>query len=261
MSTAVKAIFFDFMGTCLDWHSSVVDALPTSIPRSVGSDLAIRWREAFFTDIHARAEVGLGPENIDTTHRRLLLRLLGEKPWSQWQDDFDYSNSESNGDLSSPTIEAAVCSWHAMKSWSDVIPGLCALKAKNPDLELFVLANGTVRLQLELVRSAGLLGIYDLLFSSELLGYAKPSPEAYGKALQLVGVKPEEALMVACHAYDLRAARAVGMRTCYIRRETDDTDEDIEKVKNEEPYFLEEEEGMYGLVGVLAALDESSSLE
>ena len=68
-----------------------------------------------------------------------------------------------------------------------------------------VLANGTARLQIDITKSSGL--DFDLLLSSELLGLTKPDPAIYHKAIELLGHKPEECLMVAAHAYDLEAAK------------------------------------------------------
>ena len=90
-----KVIFFDLMGTCLDWHSSIVDVLGTnnalnnpripSIPDV--SQFALDWRQGFFDEIHARFERQEGTENIDITHRRILDRLLTERgaDWSEYQ--------------------------------------------------------------------------------------------------------------------------------------------------------------------------------
>ncbi|KAF4841465.1 hypothetical protein CGCSCA4_v009372 [Colletotrichum siamense] len=78
-----------------------------------------------------------------------------------------------------------------------------------------------------------------MLFSSQLLGLYKPNLGAYRKALDLIDAKAEEVLMVAAHAYDLRAAKDLGMKTIYIHRWTDDIDEDMVEVKNEFDVFLE----------------------
>lgn len=37
----VKVVFFDLMGTCLDWHSSIVNALPASDLLPSGSELEV----------------------------------------------------------------------------------------------------------------------------------------------------------------------------------------------------------------------------
>lgn len=44
----------------------------------------------------------------------------------------------------------------------------------------------------------------------------------YTKALELLQIKPSEAMMVASHAYDLRAAKKVYV-TCFFFQITDDT--------------------------------------
>ena len=41
------------------------------------------------------------------------------------------------------------------------------------------------------------------------LNLTQPDPEIYTKALELMQVAPSEAIMVAAHAYDLKAAKTV----------------------------------------------------
>lgn len=136
-----------------------------------------------------------------------------------------------------------------MRAWPDVLPALTALKAAGHSL--FVFANGTTRLQLDLCRSAGLRGVFEMCFSSELLGVYKPAKESYRRVLELVRVSPEEAVQVAAHAYDTRGAREVGMRTVYVRRWTDDVREDMEAVRGENDAFLEDMNGLVEVVGRL----------
>jgi 2-haloalkanoic acid dehalogenase type II len=216
----VRVVFFDFMGTCLNWHENIVRSLPSSISLKKRSELAIAWREAFFRDIHVRFEQKLPPEDIDVTHGRCLEALL------------DHQDFAGIG-LSPQNQEDAVKAWHRMAAWPDIPAALARLREK---YEVFVLANGTTRLQLDLARSSALR--FDMMFSSQLLGLTKPDPEIYRKALSLVGVEPDEALMVAAHAYDLKAAKKVGMRTVYIRRWTEDTKEDFQQVAQDVDLFL-----------------------
>jgi 2-haloalkanoic acid dehalogenase type II len=216
----VKVIFFDFMGTLLDWHSNIVQTLPDRILQAERSRLAIAWREAFFQEIHSQFEQRLPTEDIDITHARCLETVLA-------------TSSFRDVSLSDDEQAAAVNAWHSMTAWPDVPETLQKLQEK---CEVFILANGTTRLQLDLARSSGLS--FDMMFSSQLLGLTKPDPEIYYKALDLVGVEPHNALMVAAHAYDLRAARAVGMKTAYIRRWTEDTTEDFEQVVNDVDAFV-----------------------
>lgn len=220
----IKAVFFDFMGTCLNWHASIVAALSPFVSEHARSQFALSWRQNFFDRLSARHGAGEMPEDVDTTFYEALVTTAKDP---QFQQIYPALHSVVQPDSS--LIQA----WHRMRAWTDVGPALEALRASN--LELFVLANGTTRLQLDLVRSAGLHGMFDMLFSSQMLGVYKPSCAAYLKALNLVGCNPEEAVMVACHAYDLRAARDVGMNTVYVRRWTDDVNEDMQQVEAENP--------------------------
>lgn len=219
----IKAVFFDFMGTCLDWHSSVVKAIPSQFPKTDASKLALDWRRRYFLENAERVRHNLGTEDIDITLARVLEPALDEYP--ALKPYFDAT-------VKTRMVQA----FHSQSAWPEVQEAIRSIR-DDLGLEVFVHANGTTRLQLDLTRSSGLQ--FNMLFSSQLLGEYKPSPEAYNKALQLVKLDPEEVVLVAAHAYDLRGAQKCGIRTIYIHRWTDDIDEDMEIVKGEFEAFLE----------------------
>ncbi|KAH7064392.1 haloacid dehalogenase [Paraphoma chrysanthemicola] len=201
------------MGTCCDWLSSLLPLLHTlpALPSLVPKDeklraLALAWREGFFEEIHKRFNAGLEQEDIDITHRRVLDRLLLDRSigLDVWNDDMRVR---------------LVQQWHVQTPWPDVLPALTSLR-KRRNVFLIVLANGTTRLQLDIASSTHIP--FHTLFSSQLLGYTKPDPRMYQRAMELVDVLPEECVMLASHVYDLKAAKGVGMRTIYVRRETED---------------------------------------
>lgn len=238
----IKAILFDFMGTCLDWHRSITTALPPTIqPTPTRSAFAIAWRQAYFDYNAARLRAHQPPEDIDASHRNTLHTLLATPEWSSLQPAFADADA----------VERCITAWHSQPGWPDVRRALERLRDEK-GYELFVHANGTTRLQLDLVRAAGLRGVFDGLFSSELLGLLKPGAESYEKCIGLLRYRPEECVMVAAHAYDVRGARAVGMRTVYVYRWTDDVREDQEVVRGENDVYLE---GMDGLAEAIAGLD------
>ena len=210
------------MGTCLDWHSGALKVLPQSIPESDRSKLALEWRHDYFDSNAARLAASQPPEDIDITLRKTLDALLEKHPVHKPLFD-------------EQTKHRCVAAWHSMPAWQDVPPAIEQVKAAG--YEVFVFANGTTRLQLDLCKSSGLK--FNMLFSSELLGIYKPAQESYKKVLELVKVKPEESVMVAAHAYDVRGGKEAGMRTIYIHRWTDDINEDMEVVKGENDFFLE----------------------
>ncbi|KAF2093460.1 haloacid dehalogenase [Rhizodiscina lignyota] len=215
------------MGTCCDWQSSIMSAFLFA-PNVPGLDLlqlATDWRAGFFDEIHARFSRGEGPEDIDVTHRRVLDRLL-----------------EANGvnlqTWDNSLRKDLVAQWHVQRAWPDVIPALNRLRRH---YFVVVLANGTTRLQLDILKSSGIP--FHSAFSSQLLGHSKPDPAIYLKALELMQLKPENCAMVAAHAYDLRAAKKVGMRTIYICRTTEDLDENMQLIEDEVDMFFDGRSG------------------
>lgn len=211
------------MGTCLDWHSGVVNTLPQSIPESERSKLALEWRHDYFDYNAAQLAAKKSPEDFDVTLQKTLDSLLEKYPMHSHLFDKQMK-------------ERCVAIWHSMPAWPEVPEAIEQLKAAG--YEVFVHANGSTRLQLDLCKSASLA--FHMLFSSELLGIYKPAEESFHKTLQLVKLKPEETVMVAAHAWDLRGGKKVGMKTVYVHRWTDDVNENMEVVKGEHDFFLED---------------------
>lgn len=238
------------MGTCLDWHYNIYNALNialTATTEAAGishpkytetSKLALAWRQGFFDEIHARFQASKPAEDIDETHRRVLKRLLASQKWQRFR-------SMSNDD-----IERCVQAWHTQVAWPGVAAALSKLRER---YDVVVLANGTTRLQLDITKSSGL--DFDMMFSSELLGMTKPDPAIYRKAMELLKRKPEECIMVAAHAYDLRAAKEVGMRTVYVRRWSEDPLEDMEAVRREVDWSVDGREATREKGGLLEVFE------
>ncbi|KAJ7164979.1 haloacid dehalogenase [Mycena filopes] len=244
------AVVFDLMGTCTDWKSSIVASLVQQPATNVDlPSLAAAWRSVFFQEIHRRFQLGEPAEDIDLTHRRLLDALLDEAgiSFETWGED---------------VRQNLVSSWHHQTAWPDSIPGIELLKQ---DYFVVVLANGTTRLQMDIVKSAGLP--FHSLFSSQLLNLTKPDPRMYLKAVELLDLSPSDCIMVAsgsspsstaAHAYDLRAAAKIGMKTIYVHRTTEDLDEDMDQIRTEFDAFVDGTTPSLagGIVGVAAILKQ-----
>lgn len=94
-SLGIKALIFDLIGTCTDWHSTILPALHAApktpaLPPEAIDQLALDWRAGFFKEVRDRYEAGQPTEDIDVTHRRVLNYLLlrkGVKPSDGWDDD------------------------------------------------------------------------------------------------------------------------------------------------------------------------------
>ena len=56
------------------------------------------------------------------------------------------------------------------------------------------------------------------MLSCETLEVYKPNIEAYLKTAKMLQLKPEECAMVACHSFDLNAAKKAGFNTIFVKR-------------------------------------------
>ncbi|WP_244390623.1 haloacid dehalogenase type II [Pseudoalteromonas sp. KAN5] len=76
-------------------------------------------------------------------------------------------------------------------------------------------SNHGVKTQFE---NAGLTAFFDARYSIEDIKIYKPDLRAYQWALDKLGVKPEQALMVAAHGWDIAGAKAAGLQAAFIAR-------------------------------------------
>lgn len=199
----IKALTFDTGGTVLDWHSGFRDAFAASGQRhgisrdwaALANDLRRRTMQAMLN----LGENGTPEYNFDDAHRFCLDALLEKEGLGV----FDAQDRRA-------------ISWdapHGFAAWPDVQPGLAALR------ERFIVTTFTLlsyRLIIDTSRKNGL--VWDGVLSCEGLGVYKLLPEAYQRAAERLQLPPEQCLMVACHPYDLDAARQVGFHTALVRR-------------------------------------------
>ncbi|MGW9245219.1 haloacid dehalogenase type II [Streptomyces badius] len=104
-----------------------------------------------------------------------------------------------------------------LRPWPDTVAGLARLAGHFP---LIGLSNASRTALLELNAHAGLRW-HQALSAEEARTY-KPDPAVYRLAVTVAGLPPERLLMVAAHAWDLRGAQALGLRTAYVARPVGD---------------------------------------
>jgi 2-haloacid dehalogenase len=194
---AVRALAFDVFGTLVDWRSAVADALRRSGVPGDSEELADAWRAGFFA---MTAEVNGGARpwgNVDHLHLAALGRLLTERGLDLALDD----------------RQRLVAAWHRLDPWPDVREGLEALRRERV---VTALSNGHIALLVDLARHGDLR--FDGLVSAEFARVYKPAPEVYLTAVRLLGLDPDELMLVAAHPLDLKGARGAGLRTAFIDR-------------------------------------------
>jgi 2-haloacid dehalogenase len=100
-----------------------------------------------------------------------------------------------------------------LRPWPDALGGLTRLKKK---FIIAPLSNGNISLMTDLAKYAGLP--WDCILGAELVRHYKPDREVYQSSADLLDLKPGEVMMVAAHLGDLRAAKAVGLKTGFVVR-------------------------------------------
>ena len=78
------------------------------------------------------------------------------------------------------------------------------------------LSNGNVALLTNMAKFGGLP--WDCILSAELMKHYKPDPETYLGAADLLGLRPDEVMMVAAHKGDLQSAQKVGFKAAFVPR-------------------------------------------
>jgi 2-haloacid dehalogenase len=199
---AARALIFDVFGTVVDWRASIVRE-----GKALGRRKRLRVDWAAFADAWragyrpamARVRSGDLPwMKIDDLHRMILDGLLKQF---------------SIRGLAEHEIDDLNRAWHRLRPWSDARRGLALLKRRHV---IATLSNGNVALLVNMAKHARLP--WDTVLSAELFRHYKPDPETYLGAAQLLGFAPGEVMMVAAHKDDLRAAKACGLMTAFVRR-------------------------------------------
>jgi 2-haloacid dehalogenase len=195
----IKALAFDTGGTVLDWHSGIRAALAeTGARRGVTRDwtaITNAYRRRSLQRMTNQTSPGF---NIDDVHRTVLDELAGE---------------HELGMFSAADRTAIARRWHSLDAWPDFPRALERLRQSYITVSFTILS---VSLIIDTARRNGLH--WDAVIACEMLDAYKPRPEAYQRAARLLQLEPGNILMVACHNFDLNAARGVGYRTCFVRR-------------------------------------------
>lgn len=199
---SVKALTFDLFGTVVDWRTSVMEeASHFGGVKGIEADwasFADAWRAGYKPTMDRVRRGELPWMNLDALHRLILAPLL---------DEF------AGPGVTEAEKEQLNRVWHRLRPWPDSVAALARLRRR---FIVAVLSNGNMALLTHLSKRAGLA--WDCILSAELARHYKPDREVYLMAADLLGLRPEQVMMVAAHKEDLRGAQAVGFRTAFVLR-------------------------------------------
>lgn len=196
---ALKALAFDTGGTILDWHGGINRAFAAAGSRC---GVVADW-----------------PAITNEYRRRSLRKMIGQVDPAFNFDDVHRETLEEivryfRLDALTPEDRNAIWrAWYALDAWPDFPEALARLRQRFIVVSLTLL---TTSLVISVSRKNFLQ--WDAIISCQMTRFHKPHPEAYQRAAQWLALEPEEILMVACHNFDLNAARACGYRSAFVRR-------------------------------------------
>ncbi len=199
----IEALTFDTGGTILDWHTGFSRALAEiGQTHGVQRDWASMANQLRRRSLERMINLGQHEPpayNFDGAHRAVLDEILQENGLAEASDD-----------------ERRAVWWdavHRLKCWPDFAPILPRLR------ERYICASFTIlsyRIIIDTARCNGLA--WDAVISCEGIGKYKTLPQAYETAARYLQLEPAQCCMVACHNFDLDAAKRAGFRTAFVRR-------------------------------------------
>ncbi|PVC98554.1 haloacid dehalogenase type II [Streptomyces sp. CS014] len=207
----IDAVVFDVLGTLVDEPAGLRTGIRSLDPSSAldgpGTErLLLLWQR-----------------HIEREQRRIV---DGDRPYLP-SDALDREAAEVVARAAGAEVPAAMAGPDAVESlarvarrlppWPDTVAGLARLAEHFP---LIGLSNASRTALLELNAHAGLR--WHQALSAEDARTYKPDPAVYRLAVTVAGLPPDRLLMVAAHAWDLRGAQALGLRTAYVARPVGD---------------------------------------
>ena len=231
-----RALLFDVFGTCVDWRTTVTNALIQAsrsalMKRSaiVASDVrakaeamsdedwgtfAQEWRISYYTFTRSvAADASLRWKTVDDHHLESLQDLLVKHGLRR-------EGGELGGLWNENEVKDMSLIWHKLDPWPDTVAGL---KALNTKYETCTLSNGNISLLKDMQQHGGMP--FKHTYSSELFNSYKPNPAIYLGAAERLGLEPGQCIMVAAHLGDLEAAKGCGYHTIYVERSQEEKSE------------------------------------
>src|SRR5262249_4024804 len=146
-------------------------------------ELVHQWRVGYREALEADVAAGTWT-SVRGVYRRCLVELL---------DRENLTGAIGPGDVDELTL-----GWEPLRPWPDACPGLRRLRQQ---VLVAPLSNADLAAVVGVSKTCGF--DWDAVFSAQIFGAFKPAKETYLGAVDLLGVRPDETVMVASHKYDL----------------------------------------------------------
>ncbi len=199
----IDALVFDVLGTLVDEPAGIRSGIQAFAPS--------------LDDPGTERLIALWQQHIEREQRRILDGTRPFLPSDALDGEAARIVAEAAGVEDPAAVAALARSGRRLSPWPDTEAGLARLAGRFP---LIGLSNASRTALLELNAHAGLR--WHQALSAEDARTYKPDPAVYRLAVTVSRRPPERLMMVAAHAWDLRAARNLGLRTAYVARPVGD---------------------------------------
>lgn len=199
---SLKALIFDVQGSTTDFRTTVSEAARTVVgdraPNVDWGCFVDEWRRGYRPALDAVLHGSQPWRPVDRIYRSVLDDVIAAH-------DVEFLTLDER--------ERINFAWQTIAPWPDSVEGLLRLKQR---FKIVTLSNADVGAVINISKHGSLP--WDAIFAAEMVETFKPDPRAYKLALRYLGIAADEAMMVACHKYDLYGANALGMKTAFVAR-------------------------------------------
>ena len=194
----IKAVIFDLDNTLLDFISMKESAVSSAV--------------------QAMIEAGLDLDEKSSYER--IITLYQETGWEN-QQIFDIFLKEKTGEVDNKYLAAAIVSYRrareaTLRLYPDVQRTLNVLAKMG--IKLAVVSDAPSREAWMRIYYLNLHHVFDLVLTFDDVGERKPSPKGFEMALEKLGIKTDEALMIGdWPERDVAGASKLGIKTIYAK--------------------------------------------
>ena len=201
LKASIKVCMFDQYGTVVDMQTGLTEAVTPFLAakgwRGTPDAFVTWWRRTHFENSMIDALL----QQDHTPYREIGHRSVA---FVLERAGIPYTAEE---------VRTLVAHIERLRPFPEVPEALARLRTRYP---LVVLSNGDPDMLETARRYHGIP--FDRVISVAVANAFKPHPATYTKAAEIVGVRVDEVLFVANHAFDCIGAKSAGMRTAFINR-------------------------------------------
>jgi len=220
----VKAILFDFGDTLIRTDKFDYDTCLKKVHESLANNNVTVPYEEFknlYFDVRNRLYKETEDSLLEAEFRLRIINTLKHFGYSFKQED----------DIIVSSANAFADALLAMMQMNPYVPELLKQLKTEGKYKIGLVSNFAYPPALKkTLERFGIAKYFDALIVSGEVGWRKPSPIIFKKALQALGVKASETVFIGDSPHhDIEGAKKIGMKTVLVRKASLNEDEEIEK--------------------------------